>query len=68
MRWRSRRGARSGGGGYTEDAVVEQAAELVVVDRGERADHLDGVLILDKMLPVFRLKNGQAIRDLEESV
>lgn len=31
-------------------------------------DHLDGVLILDKMLPVFRLKNRQAIRDLEESV
>jgi len=31
-------------------------------------DHLDGVLIIDKMLPVFRLKNRQAIRDLEESV
>lgn len=30
-------------------------------------DHLDGVLIIDKMLAVFRLKNRDAIRELEQN-
>jgi peptide deformylase len=30
-------------------------------------DHLDGVLIIDKMTQIFRMKNRAAIRDLERS-
>jgi peptide deformylase len=30
------------------------------------ADHLDGVLIIDKMTPASRRKNQRAVRDLEE--
>lgn len=30
-------------------------------------DHLDGVLIIDKMIPIDRMKNRQAIRELESS-
>jgi peptide deformylase len=30
-------------------------------------DHLDGVLIIDKMTQIFRMKNKSAIRDLERA-
>lgn len=43
----------------------ETAAGLLGRCWQHEVDHLDGVLIIDKMTQIFRMKNKSAIRDLE---
>jgi peptide deformylase len=45
--------------------VTQTAAGLLARCWQHEVDHLDGVLIIDKMTQIFRMKNKSAIRDLE---
>lgn len=45
--------------------ATETAAGLLARCWQHETDHLDGVLIIDKMTQIFRMKNKSAIRDLE---
>lgn len=47
-------------------SFTERAGGLLARCWQHELDHLDGVLILDKMTQISRLKNRRAIRDLEK--
>jgi peptide deformylase len=46
-------------------SVTQTATGLLARCWQHETDHLDGVLIIDKMTQIFRMKNKSAIRDLE---
>lgn len=45
--------------------IVQSGAGLLARCWQHEVDHLDGILIIDKMTPMSRLKNRAAVRDLE---
>jgi peptide deformylase len=51
--------------GLDGSAIRQEGAGLLARCWQHEMDHLDGVLILDKMLSIYRLKNRSAVRDLE---
>jgi peptide deformylase len=55
---------------YTDiegNKVAQTATGLLARCWQHETDHLDGVLIIDKMTQIFRMKNKSAIRDLERN-
>lgn len=53
--------------GLDDHEFIQTGAGLLARCWQHEMDHLDGVLIIDKMLPVYRLKNRHAIRELEDA-
>ncbi len=51
--------------GLDGKAFVQTGAGLLARCWQHEVDHLDGILIIDKMTPMSRLKNRAAVRDLE---
>lgn len=51
--------------GLDGQPIVQTAGGLLARCWQHEVDHLDGVLIIDKMTPMSRLKNRAAVRDLE---
>jgi peptide deformylase len=47
--------------------ITQTATGLLARCWQHEADHLDGVLIIDKMTQIYRMKNRSAIRDLERN-
>lgn len=54
--------------GLSGKRFTKQAAGLLARCWQHEMDHLDGVLIIDRMSQIYRLKNRSAIRDLERQV
>jgi peptide deformylase len=55
---------------YTDiegNKITQTATGLLARCWQHETDHLDGVLIIDKMTQIFRMKNKSAIRDLERN-
>lgn len=60
-------GAKIHATGLDGEAFEDAADELLARIWQHEYDHLDGVLIIDKMSPMDRMANKRAIRELEEA-